>query len=88
MSRILNCHLNSKQTINTQNTPTTAIILQENALKSCGLDIFFEIIKNTSPLGGQLRNLKDYVRILKMSDGDRLLDYYQRALFMYKEITV
>ena len=32
MSRILNCHLNSKQTINAQNTHTTAIILQENTL--------------------------------------------------------
>ena len=50
---------------------------------------FFEIIKNTSPqLGGQLRNLKDYIQILQISDGDPLLNYYQIALIMYKEINV
>ena len=87
MSRTLLRHLHDKSTINTQKATSTALILQENNMVECGFDLLFMLVTKMSPqLGGYARDLELYVTSLKISDGEPVLDYYLRALRMFKEI--
>ena len=89
MSKSLLNHLQSKATIPPRQAPRAALILQENALEQCGFSLFFTIIGKLSPqLGGHARDLEVYVNSLSISDGEPVLDYYIRALKMYKEISL
>ena len=58
-------------------------------LEECGFKILFTIVKELSPqLGGELRDLQDYVKSLKIIDGEPVMDYYLRALKMSQEIDI
>ena len=53
----------------------------------CGFDLLFTIIIKISPqLGGYARDLELYVTSLKFSDREPVLDYYLRALRVFKNI--
>ena len=87
MTKILLHHFKSKDTIKMQNAPTAFLALRENVLSSCGFKTLFDVIIKLSPqLGGNARDLEEYVKSLKISDGEPVLDYYSRALTMYNEI--
>ena len=58
-------------------------------MTTCGFELFFNVIKKMSPqLGGNARDLESYVKTLRISDGEPLVEYYIRALHMHKEITL
>ena len=81
MSRIILHHLKKKDTIKTQNAPAASLALRENVMSTYGFEILFAIIIKLSPqLGGHARDHVEYVKLLKISDGEPVLDYYSRAL--------
>ena len=73
-SRTLLLHLQQNTTISSTMAPRAARILQENMLEECGFIIFFKIIKELSPqLGGEFRDLQEYVKTLRINDGEPVL---------------
>ena len=64
-----------------------SISQQEQSVEKSGFKIMYEIIKSLSPqLGGEYRDMQQYVEILKISDGETVREYYLRALRMSQEI--
>ena len=58
-------------------------------LEECGFIIFFKIIKELSPqLGGEFRDLQEYVKTLRINDGEPVLEFYLRAVKMSQEINI
>ena len=85
--RTLLLHLQKQTTIPSNSAPATAIKQQENSMATCGFKMLFEIITSMSPqLGGQYRDLQQYVDTLVIADGEPVLEYYLRALKMSQEI--
>ena len=63
-----------------------AIKQQENSMATCGFQMLFETITSMSPqLGGQYRDLQQYVDTLVIADGEPVLEYYLRALKCLKK---
>ena len=88
-SRTLLLHLQQNKTISPTMAPRAALILQENMLEECGFKVLFKIIKELSPqLGGEFRDLQEYVKTLKINDGEPVLEYYLRAVKMSQEINI
>ena len=85
--RTLLLHLHKQTTIPSNSAPATAIKQQENSMATCGFKMLFEIITSMSPqLGGQYRDLQQYVDMLVIVDGEPVLEYYLRALKISQEI--
>ena len=58
-------------------------------LDECGFEILSSIIKKLSPqLGGEFRDLQEYVKTLNINDGEPVVEYYLRALKMSQEINI
>ena len=80
-------HLMKQTTIPSNLAPLTSVKQQENSMETCGFEMLSKIIKAMSPqLGGQYRDLQEYVDTLNISEGEPVLDYYLRALKMSQEI--
>ena len=63
------------------------MLRQETSMEECGFKSLFYIVKQLSPqLGGLFRDLQEYIHMLKIIDGEPVLDYYLRALQMSSEI--
>ena len=59
------------------------------AFFKCGFDLFITIVQTLSPqLGGVFCDLQDYVKSLKINDGEPVMEFYLRALQMSQEITL
>ena len=64
-----------------------SISQQEQSVEQSGFKIIYEIIKSLSPqLGGEYRDMQQYVETLKISDGETVREYYLRTLRISQEI--
>ena len=69
--------------------PREALILQEYILEECGFKALFAIINQLSPhLGGEFRDIQEYVKAMKINDGEPVLEYYLRVLKMPQETNI
>ena len=88
-SRTILLHLQKNTTIFSTMAPREALILQEYMLEECEFKALFAIIKQLSPqLGGEFRDLQEFVKALKINDGGPVLDCYLRDLKMSQEINI
>ena len=82
---VLLLHILKLKTFPNNLAPLTYIKPQENLMKTCGFDMLFRIITAMRPeLGGQYRDLQQYVDTINIADGE--LDYYLKALEMSEKI--
>ena len=66
-----------------RSAPRASIIQQEHSMEECGFKLLFSFIKGLSPhLGGEFRDLQNYLSSLKINDGEPVLEFYLRALEM------
>ena len=78
--RVLRDHLLKKDTIDKETSPKAFRTLTKNQLNKDGFDILVKIIIKGSPqLGGDERDLVNYVKDLKIQDGEKLVEFYHRA---------
>ena len=80
-------HMQKQSTFASHIAPKASILQQEQSLEKSGFTMMYEIIKSLSPqLGGEYRDMQQYVETLKIIDGEPVLEYYLRALRMSQEI--
>ena len=76
-----------KTKIVVRNAPKAAQAQQEISMMKCGFSMLIILVKKLSPqLGGVFRDLQDYVSLIKIIDGETVLDFYLRTLNMSQEI--
>ena len=85
--RVLRDHLLKKDTTDKETSPKAFRTLTKNQLNKDGFDILNNIIiKGSSQLGGDERDLVNYMKELKIQDGEKLVEFYHRAKTMEYEI--
>ena len=85
--RVLRYHLLQKDIIDKEKIPKAFRTLTKNQLNKDGFDILTKIIIKGSPqLGGDERDLVNYMKELKIQDGEGLVEFYHRAKTMEYEI--
>ena len=75
-TRVLREHILKKYTINKETSPRAFRTLTRNQLNKGGFDILTKIIiKGIPQLGGDERDLVQYVKDLKIQDGEKLVEF-------------
>ena len=88
-TRIIRDHITKKETIDNEKSPNAFKILLRKQTNEDGFAILMNIVQAGSPhLGGEARDLIQYVATLKVVNGERLVEYYTRAKEMEIEIAV
>ena len=86
MSKILLFHLQNSKTINNRYAPKATLLRHENLHEKCVFKLFIKLISKLSPqLGGPAFDLEEYVKTLKISDGEPFLEFYTGVLIMSNE---
>ena len=87
MSKILLFHLQNSKTIDIHHEPKATLLRRENLLEKCGFKLFIKLVSKLSPqLGGPACDLEVYVKTLKISNGEPVLDFYTMALIVSNKI--
>ena len=86
-TRVLRDHLMKKETIDKGTSPKAYRCLMKNQLTKDGFNLLTKIIIKCSPqLGGDERELVNYVNELQIQDGEEIVEFYHRANKMECEI--
>ena len=86
-TRLLRGCLLKKGTIDKKISPKVFRTLTKNQLNKDGIDILAKIIIKGSPqLSGDEGDLVNYVKGLKIQDGEKLVEFYHRAKIMEYKI--
>ena len=88
-TRIIRDHLLKKETIDKDSSPKSYRYMIKNQLEKDGFAILTKIIINGSPqFGGDDRDLTEFIRELKIEDGEEVVEFYINPQQMLQEITL
>ena len=88
-TRIIRDYITKKETIDNEKSPNAFKILLRQQTNEDGFAILMKKFQAGSPqLGGEARDLIQYVATLKIINGEKLVEYYTRAKEIEIEIAV